>query len=176
MPTLQEVLGPEGGPSRSFCRPVSSPPGDPMNTASLLAGVGKVKLLVSNGRFVGGGGVICGMLVDVKIGRMESVVDCDVEVLDVLESVAVSDSDDVVEVSLELLVRAAGGAEVGAPIGGVVGDDEDFLSSSSSSSSGSSAFVFSLSSSSSSLFINETTLSNVGVCRSLRMFSPRCMA
>lgn len=149
-----------------------------MKTAPLLVVVGSAKLLVSNGKFVCGALVICGVLVevDVKIGGIDSVVDADLVVLEVLESVSVSDS------VLELLVRAAGGEKVGGPGGGgVVGDGKDEVSSSSSSSI-SSAFVSALSSASSfnvsalssSLFTNEIVLSKEGVCRPSRMSSSSC--
>jgi hypothetical protein len=174
MPTLHEVLGPDGDPpSPSLCcLPVSWPPGDPINTAPLLVVVGSARPLVSNGRFVCGGLVICGILVevervDVKIGGIDSVVDRDRVVLDVLESVSVSVSDDSDDVVLELVVRAAGGEKVGGPAGGgVVGDGKDVLSSSSSTSSAAvsalssdSSFNVSSLSSSSSLFTNEMVLS-----------------
>lgn len=189
MPALHEVLRPGGGPpSRSLCcLPVSWLPGDPMKIAPLLVVVGSARLLVNNGRFVCGGAVICGMLVevdrvDVSSGGIDSVVDADVEVLDVLESVSVSDSEDVVDVVLELVVKAAGGDGDGGPgNGGVVGAGKDVESSSSSDSSravsslssASSASVSSLSSSS-SLLINELVLSNGGVCRPSRMSSSSC--
>lgn len=147
--------------------------------------VGSAKLLVNNGKFVCGGLVICGILVevervDVKIGGIDSVVDSDVVVLvvlEVLDSVSVSDS------VLELLVRAAGGEKVGGPGGGgVVGDGIDEVSSSSSSissalvsaaSSASSLNVSALSSAS-SLFTNEIVRSVAGVCRPSRMSSSSC--
>lgn len=189
MPALQEVLRPGGGPpSRSFCcLPVSWLPGDPMKTAPLLVVVGSARLLVNNGRFVCGGAVICGMLVEVErvevnSGGIDSVVDTDVEVLDVLESVSVSDSDEVVDVVLELVVKAAGGDGDGGPgNGGVVGDGKDVESSSSSDSSravsalssASSAAVSSLSSAS-SLFTNSTVLSKEGISRPSRMSSSSC--
>lgn len=157
-----------------------------MNTAPLLVVVGSSRLLVNNGKFVCGGGVICGKLVavervDVKIGGIDSVVDADEEVLDVLESVSVSDSDDVVDVVLELVVKAAGGEGDGGPGGGVVGDGKDVESSSSSASSRavssassvSSAFVSRMSSAS-SLFMNAMVLSKGGVCRPSRTSSSSC--
>lgn len=102
MATLHDVLGPWGGPSsppRPFCcLPVSWPPGAPTKIAPLLVVVGSAKLLVNRGKFVCGGVVICGELVEVarvvevSIGGIDSVVDA--EVLEVLESESVSDSDD----------------------------------------------------------------------------------
>lgn len=167
MATLHEVLGPPGGrpssPPRSFCcLPVSWPPGAPMKTAPLLVVVGSAKLLVNNGKFVCGGVVICGVLVEVevKIGGIDSVVDCDRKVLDVLESDSPSVSDDVVDVVLELVVRAGGGEKTGGVEGGGGGKDVE----SSSSSSSSSALNLS-SASSSSLSTSEAVPSTIASVR-----------
>lgn len=151
MPTLHEVLGPPLGrpssPPRSFCcLPVSCPPGAPTKIAPLLVVVGSAELLVNKGKFVCGGVVICGELVEVvrvevKIGGIDSVVDA---VLDVLESDSVSDSDEVVDVSLvvlELVVRAAGGEKAGGVAGGGGGEDVESSSSSSSSVSAASTTI-----------------------------------
>lgn len=78
---------------------------------------------------------------------MDSVVDADVKLLDVLESESVSDSDDAVDVVLvllELVVRAAGAEKGGGVAGGGGGKDVE-----SSSSSVSSSTAWNLSSSSS---------------------------
>lgn len=193
MPTLHEVLGPPGGrpssPPRSFCcRPVSWPPGAPTKIAPLLVVVGSAELPVWNGKFVGGGLVICGelvevVIVDVKIGGIDSVVDSDVKVLDVLESESVSDSVDVVDVLLEL-VSAAGGVKVGGGGGG----EKDVESSSSSSSSVSAASTtigwttlssstaLNLSSSSSSLLKSGTSPSTKSVRPQIESSSSCCLA
>lgn len=178
MATLHEVLGPPGGrpssPPLSFCcLPVSWPPGAPMKIAPLLVVVGNAKLLVNNGKFVCGGAVICGVLVEVKIGGIDSVVDCDVKVLDVLESESVSDSvsdlDDLVDVVLELVVRAGGGAKIGVVAGGGGGKDVE------SSSSSSSSATLSLSSpSSSSLSRSEAVPSTTASVRPQMASSSSC--
>lgn len=173
MPTLHEVLGPPGGrpssPPRSFCcLPVSWPPGDPTKIAPLLVVVGSDKLLVNNGKFVCGGVVICGVLVEVKIGGIDSVVDCDLKVLDVLESESVSDSDDVVDVVLELVVRAGGGEKTGGVAGGGGGKDVE------SSSSSSSSTALNLSSSSSSLPRSEAVPSTTASVRPQITSSSSC--
>lgn len=189
MPTLHEVLGPLGRPSsppRSFCcLPVSWPPAAPTKIALLLVVVGSAELLVTNGKFVCGGVVNCGKLVqvvrvEVKIGGIESVVDADVKVLDVLESESVSDSDDVVDVSLvvlELVVRAAGGGNTGGVAGGGGGKDVESSSSSSSvaslRSSAASAASFNLSSSS-SLFRSEEVPSTTASVRPQIASSSSC--
>lgn len=177
MATLHEVLGPPDGrplsPPRSFCcLPVSWPPGAPTKMAPLLVVVGNNKLLV-NGKFVCGGVVICGVLVEVvrvevKIGGIDSVVDCDLEVLDVLESESVSDSEDVVDVVLELVVRAGGGAKTGGVAGGGGGKDVE------SSSLSSSSTALNLSSSSSSLSRSDAVPSTTASVRPQIVSSSSC--
>lgn len=184
MATLHEVLGPPGGgpssPPRSFCCfPVSWPPGAPTKIAPLLVVVGSAKLLVNRGKFVCGGVVICGELVEVakvevSIGGIDSVVDA--EVLEVLESESVSDSDDLVDVVLELVVTAAGGEKDGGVAGGGGGKDVE-LSSSSSSSAASrwSSIASNLSStSSSSLFRSEVVPSTTVSLRPQMALSSSC--
>lgn len=155
-----------------------------MMTTPLLVVVGSAELLVRNGKFVGGGLVICGelvkvVIVDVKIGGIDSVVDSDLEVLDVLESDSVSDSDD----EVELVVRAAGGVKVGG--GGGETDVEASSSSSSSSVSAASTTIgwttlssstASNLSSSSSLFKSETLPSPTSVRPQIESSSSCCLA
>lgn len=177
MATLHEVLGPPGGgpssPPRSFCcLPVSWPPGAPTKIAPLLVVVGSAELLVNNGKFVCGGVVICGevvevLRVEVSIGGIGRVVDAEVKVLDVLESESVSDSDDLVDVLLELVVKAGGGEKTGGVAGGGGGKDVE------SSSSLSSSFASSLSSSS-SLFRSEAVPSTSASLRPQMASSSSC--